>query len=134
MKIHGEIITKQKDMKELKRNNIIFYLFFSLLILQNCSIHSAFRNDNYYLKGKSYCENCINNYIGKDTVYLKNNIICLFKDKELSSAGRIKNNRRIGDWYLFKKHPNLLECYQVIRYQCNDSIVLWNRGLINESW
>lgn len=92
------------------------------------------KSDNFYLQGKEYCSDCLRKYNGQDSLYLENNLLCLFKNGELSSVGEVRQTKKVGDWYYYKKYSDSLECHQVIRYNKNDSTVVWNRGLINESW
>ncbi len=130
MKKHGNNTMKNMVMRVLKKNSVVIVF---CLIFYDCG--GVFRMEkNYYNKGKKYCESCMKEYLGGDTVYLNKNQICIFKNKELFAVGKIKNNKKNGIWFFYKKYRDTLECYRVIQYGKTDSVIKWNRGLINESW
>lgn len=137
MKKHGKQTIKNLAMKALrlsKLNSLLFLHTFLILIFYSCMTLKSNKIDNFYLEGKEYCSDCLTHYNGEDSTYLENEILCLFKNGQLNSVGKIHQNKKEGDWYYYKKYSDSLECHQVVRYNKNDSTVIWNRGLINESW
>lgn len=122
-------------MKALRKINSFMFLYaFLMLTLNSCMTLNLNKNKNFYLQGKEYCSDCLKEYKGQDSLYLDNNLLCVFKNGELNSVGKFHQDKKNGDWYYYKKYTDTLECHQVIRYGKNDSTVVWNRGLINESW
>ncbi len=132
MSKHGRIIIKLKDMSELEKNykiRLFYVICFLVLSLASCNRWRHF----YTRGGETFCH-CQMAYNGQDTVHLDSKRVCVFKNSILQASGNIKDGRRKGDWYIYQSYPDTLECSTVMRYRRNDSIRIWTRGLVNDSW
>lgn len=118
------------------RIKIKYFAICLLLLLINCGSHSKFSKLEHIELSKKYKDICLSkrNKIKKDTIYIENNKVCIFDKGRSFEIGEIKNNKKRGVWYFYRKDKDKYICNLIRNVNKKNGSYIWSLGFPNKRW
>ncbi len=116
---------------KMKKNKIyLLSIILCSVLLFQCRALKSHKRKQILKQGKAIAEK-YNSYEGKDTLFLKNGFVCIYKDKKINEYGKLAEKKKVGDWYYFDSSKEL---DKVENHKKDKHKIIYSRGLINQSW
>lgn len=115
---------------------IKYFTISLILLLIGCSTHNKISVSEHLVLAKKYKGICLskNNKTKRDTIYLENNKVCLFDKGGSFEIGEIKNNKKKGVWYFYRKDKDKYICNLIRNVNRKNGSYIWSLGFPNKRW